>query len=57
MEKAPPKSLMMTQGQGSREWSIAIVAVSSASKVSGERKGGRRSWDVVFRCWWRVTLR
>lgn len=51
MEKAPPKSLRMTHGQGSRVWSIACSC--RCRSIEGEDKGrenkGCREFGRVYR--------
>lgn len=57
MQKAPPKSLRMTQGQGSRSWFIVAAGVSRArlggavSRLSmgGEGRCGDGACRVVAR--------
>lgn len=45
MQKAPPKSLSATQGQGSREWSIVVErGADSRGEVVGDGDGG--AWRV-----------
>ena len=40
MQKAPPKSLRATQGQGSREWSIVVRRGGDCEGVAGGDGGG-----------------
>ena len=45
MQKAPPKSLSATQGQGSREWSIVVRRSGNCrGEVVGDGDGG--AWRV-----------
>ena len=45
MQKAPPKSLRATQGQGSREWSIVVRRGGDCGgEAAGD--GGQGVWRV-----------
>ena len=44
MQKAPPKSLRATQGQGSREWSIVVRGGDCGGEAAGD--GGGEAWRV-----------
>ena len=44
IQKAPPKSLRATQGQGSREWSIVVRRGDDCEGEAGGDGGGGAWW-------------
>jgi len=49
MAKAPPKSLRITQGHGSREWSIVCLRqLWAVSPDAGPDDADRRCWPMLL---------